>query len=89
MREALMAKFTQRKELRAALLATSGKLLVEHTSKDSYLADCRERRERERAKRERGREGKERERRERERREREKGEREEGEREREEGEITL
>jgi predicted NAD-dependent protein-ADP-ribosyltransferase YbiA (DUF1768 family) len=37
MREALLAKFTQRKDLRASLLSTCGKLLVERTVKDSYL----------------------------------------------------
>lgn len=39
MKDALIAKFTQHKDLKATLLATAGKTLVEHTEKDSYLND--------------------------------------------------
>lgn len=37
--EAVMAKFRQHDDLRAALLATGSALLIEHTEKDSYWAD--------------------------------------------------
>jgi ribA/ribD-fused uncharacterized protein len=36
---ALRAKFTQHDELREELLATGGRILVEHTTNDSYWAD--------------------------------------------------
>jgi ribA/ribD-fused uncharacterized protein len=39
MREAVMAKFTQNKELKALLLSTGDTTLVEHTANDSYWAD--------------------------------------------------
>lgn len=39
MREAVMAKFSQDKELTALLLSTGDATLVEHTTNDSYWAD--------------------------------------------------
>jgi ribA/ribD-fused uncharacterized protein len=39
MLEALRAKFTQHKELKAILLGTGDAMLVEHTEKDSYWGD--------------------------------------------------
>lgn len=39
MREAVMAKFTQNKELKPVLLNTGAALLVEHTANDRYWAD--------------------------------------------------
>lgn len=39
MREAVLAKFTQHKDLRDKLLATGHEHLVEHTHKDTYWAD--------------------------------------------------
>jgi ribA/ribD-fused uncharacterized protein len=39
MREAVMAKFTQNKELKALLLSTGDATLVEHTANDSYWGD--------------------------------------------------
>jgi N-glycosidase YbiA len=39
MREAVLAKFTQHADLRAALLGTGDAELVEHTSNDSYWGD--------------------------------------------------
>lgn len=39
MYEAIVAKFTQNEDLKALLLATGDKLLVEHTKKDSYWGD--------------------------------------------------
>jgi ribA/ribD-fused uncharacterized protein len=39
MRDAVMAKFTQNKELKALLLSTGDATLVEHTANDSYWAD--------------------------------------------------
>jgi len=37
MKEVIVAKFTQNVELKASLLATGNKLLVEHTTRDSYM----------------------------------------------------
>lgn len=37
--EAVLAKFRQHDDLRAALLATGSALLIEHTEKDSYWGD--------------------------------------------------
>jgi ribA/ribD-fused uncharacterized protein len=42
MREAVMAKFSQDKELKALLLSTGDATLVEHTANDSYWADGRD-----------------------------------------------
>lgn len=39
MREAVLAKFVQHKELKELLLSTGDEALVEHTEKDSYWAD--------------------------------------------------
>ena len=39
MREAVLAKFTQNKELTALLLSTGDATLVEHTANDSYWGD--------------------------------------------------
>ena len=39
MREAVMAKFTQRKDLKEILLSTNDAILVEHTENDSYWGD--------------------------------------------------
>jgi ribA/ribD-fused uncharacterized protein len=39
MRQAVLAKFTQHDDLRAALLATGDAVLVEHTENDSYWGD--------------------------------------------------
>lgn len=39
MREAVMAKFTQRKDLKEILLSTGDATLVEHTENDSYWGD--------------------------------------------------
>jgi len=39
MKEVIVAKFTQNVELKASLLATGNKLLVEHTTRDSYWGD--------------------------------------------------
>jgi ribA/ribD-fused uncharacterized protein len=39
MREAVLAKFEQHKDLRATLLGTGDALLVEHTANDSYWGD--------------------------------------------------
>jgi ribA/ribD-fused uncharacterized protein len=39
MREAVLAKFEQHKDLRAILLGTGDAVLVEHTSNDSYWGD--------------------------------------------------
>lgn len=39
MREAVMAKFSQNKELKALLVGTGDATLVEHTANDSYWAD--------------------------------------------------
>jgi ribA/ribD-fused uncharacterized protein len=39
MREAVLAKFTQHDDIRAALLATGGVEIVEHTTNDSYWGD--------------------------------------------------
>ena len=39
MHEAVLAKFTQHDDLRAALLATGEATIVEHTRKDRYWGD--------------------------------------------------
>jgi ribA/ribD-fused uncharacterized protein len=39
MREAVRAKFTQHKELRAMLLSTGDAELIEHTANDNYWPD--------------------------------------------------
>ena len=39
MREAVLAKFSQHSELRENLLDTGHRLLIEHTSNDSYWGD--------------------------------------------------
>lgn len=39
MREAVIAKFTQRKDLKEILLSTGDAILVEHTENDSYWGD--------------------------------------------------
>lgn len=39
MREAVIAKFTQNKDIREVLLGTDSSLLVEHTANDRYWAD--------------------------------------------------